>query len=343
MLTRTTPFILILLLALLIASCAPSPQPLANPTLTSAPTLAPTPLPPTPQPTDPPPPTATTEPTPEPITLTDGTGRAITLEAPPQRIVSLAPSNTEILFAVGAGSQVVGRDMFSDYPPEALDAADIGGGFGQINMEVIAMLQPDLILAADINPPEQVKGLEDLGYTVFTLPNPTDMTGMFANLITVGQLTGHEAEAQQLIDSLQDRVAAVEEKVASLDDRLLVFYELDATEPNAPWTSGPGTFIDMLITMAGGENLGRVLQSEWAQISVEELLVQDPDVIVLGSYTWGGVTPEDVAARNGWEGLSAVKNQRIYTIDDNLVSRPGPRMVDGLEELARLLYPDLFD
>jgi iron complex transport system substrate-binding protein len=205
------------------------------------------------------------------------------------------------------------------------------------------MLQPDLILAADINPPEQVKALEDLGYTVFTLPNPTDMPGMFANLITVGQLTGHEAESQQLVDALQDRVAAVEEKVASLDDRLLVFYELDATEPNSPWTTGAGTFIDTLITMAGGENLGRVLQGEWAQISVEELIVQDPDVIVLGDYTWGGITPEDVAARNGWEGLSAVKNQRIYPFDDNLVSRPGPRMVDGLEELARLLYPDLFD
>jgi iron complex transport system substrate-binding protein len=288
-------------------------------------------------------PTATSEPAPMPINITDGLGRFVRLDAPAQAIVSMAPSNTEILFAIGAGPQVVGRDEFSDYPPEAQDIANIGGGFGDYNLEVITSLQPDLILASSLQPPELIQSLEDLGFTVFVLANPTEMEGLFNNLMTVAELTGCEIQAQSLVESLKNRVTAVEKKVAMIDQPLFVFYELDATEPNAPWTAGPGTFVDTLITMAGGVNLGGNLQGEWVQISVEEIVVQDPDVIVLGDYTWGGVTPEDVAARSSWDSLSAVKTGRVYPFDDNLVSRPGPRLVDGLEEMARLLYPDLFE
>lgn len=275
-------------------------------------------------------------------TFTDGLGREVTLNGIPQRIVSLAPSNTEILFAIGAGSQVVGRDDFSDYPEQAAQVADIGGGFGKLDEETIVSLQPDLILAADITPAEQVKALEDLGLTVYQLPNPTTLDGMYTNLQTVAELTGHQAEAEQLIGKLKARVKVVEDKIAAVQDRPSVFYELDSTDPNAPYTSGPGTFIDTLIDMSGGTNLGAVLDSAWAQVSLEELVTKDPDIIILGDYTWGGVTPEDVAKRAGWETLTAVKDGNVYTFDDNLVSRPGPRMVDGLEAMAKLLHPELF-
>jgi iron complex transport system substrate-binding protein len=288
-------------------------------------------------------PTATPEPISDLISIQDGMGRTIQLEAPAQNIISMAPSNMEILFAIGAGPQVVGRDEFSDYPPEAMGITSIGGGFGEYNLEVIASLQPDLILASFLQPHELIQSLEDLGFSVFVLPNPSEMEELFENLLVVGELTGNLSQAQSLVESLRERVADVEEKVSKLDVPLLVFYELDATEPNAPWTAGPGTFIDTIINMAGGVNLGSSLQGEWVQISIEEILIQDPDVIILGTYTWGGVTPEDVKARTGWEALSAVRLGRVYTIDDNLVSRPGPRMVEGLEQMARLLYPDLFD
>ncbi len=349
---KNTTLILItafLAIAALLAACA-TPQPTAAPT--AEPTTAPT-LPPTAEPTQAPTAPPTAEPTPEPtaepteeplpaISLVDGLGREITLEAPAQRIVSLAPSNTEILFAIGAGQQMVARDSFSDFPADALELADIGGGFDELDTETILSLDPDLVLAADITAPEQIQALEDLGLTVYALPNPITLNDMYENLRTVALLTGREAEAEALIAELQARVAAVEEKLAGIEDRPLVFYELDGTDPNAPWTSGPGTFIDTLITLAGGENVGAVLDGPWGQLSIEELLTQNPDIILLGDAMWAGITAEDVAARPGWDALAAVQNAAVYPFDDNLVSRPGPRLVDGLEALAQLLHPEVF-
>lgn len=283
-----------------------------------------------------------TTPTPQALALTDGLGRAVKLPGLAQRIVSLGPSNTEILFAIGAGAQTVGRDSFSDFPAEAKALTDVGGGFGQLNTEAIMALKPDLVLVADIFPAEQIKALEDLGLTVYALPNPTTFDGMYQNLETAAQLTGHATEAQKLVESLKSRVAAVQEKVSKATERPLVFYELDSTDQNAPYTTGPGTFIDTLITTAGGANLGGELEGSWVQVSIEQLLAKDPAIILLGDFTWGGVTPEMVAARAGWETLSAIKNNKVFTFDDNLVSRPGPRLVDGLEAMAKLLHPELF-
>jgi len=286
--------------------------------------------------------TPAASPTPAPIALTDGLGREVTLEGPAQRVASLAPSNIEILFALGAGSQVIARDAFTDFPEEARQLADIGGGFGEINTELLLSLKPDLVLAAEINATDNVQMLEDLGFKVFYLSNPTDLEGMYENLRLVARMVGRDAEAEALIENLMRRVEDVDAKVAGVEERPLVFYELDATDPNAPWTSGPGTFIDLLITRAGGRNLGSALPDPWVQMSVEEIITQDPEIILLGDYTLGGIKPEDVVARPGWEAIAAVQEGKVYPFDDNLVSRPGPRMVDGLEALAKLLHPELF-
>lgn len=293
-------------------------------------------------PATPPQPTPSQASTPSAITVTDGAGKTITLAAPAQRIVSLSPASTESLFAIGAGEQVVGRDAFSDYPEQAKGIADIGGGFGELNIEAILAQNPDLVLASALTPPEQIKSLEDARLTVYTLGNPRNLDEMYAILQTLATLTGHKAEAAALIDGLKQRVATVEAKMAGVSQRPLVFYEIDGTDPNAVWTPGPGTFIDTLITMAGGNNLGANLKGEWVQISLEELISRDPDLILLGDTVWGGVTVESVKARAGWEALQAVQNGNVFPFDDNLVSRPGPRLVDGLEALAKLLHPDLF-
>ena len=287
-------------------------------------------------------PTATLVPTPEALVFIDGLGRTVTLNQPAQRIVSLAPSNTEILYSVGAGAQVVGRDEFSNYPAESASLPTVGGSFGGYNSEAIVNLKPDLVLAAEINTPEQVKTLEDLGMTVYYLSNPTDLEGMYQNLKLVAKMTGHETEADKLVETLQGRVAAVEAKLASVTEKPSVFYELDSTDPNAPYTTGPGTFMDLLIGMAGGTNVGSVLSSPWAQISLEELVVQNPDLIVLGDSNYG-VSADSVAARAGWADLSAVKEGAVYPFNDDLASRPTARMVDGLEELAKLIHPEQFE
>jgi iron complex transport system substrate-binding protein len=183
--------------------------------------------------------------------------------------------------------------------------------------------------------------LEDLGLTVFYLGNPTTLEEMYANLATVGQLTGRGAEAKETILSLQARVAEVDKKLAAVTERPSVFYEIDASDPNKPYTSGAGTFIDLLISRAGGLNVAAGIEDPYPQLGLEQLVVSDPAIILLGDSAYG-VTAELVGARPGWATLSAVKNGDIFPFDDNLVSRPGPRLVDGFEQLAKLLHPELF-
>lgn len=319
--------LLITLLIALMTACAPQETPIVDnfPTeivatevpATEAPTAAPT-----------------------GITLTDDLGREVTLAAPAQRVVSLAPSNTEILFAIGAGSQVVGRDQLSDYPEAAKAATDIGSAFEALNTELIVSLKPDLILAAEINTADQVKALEDLGLTVYYLKNPVTLEELYSNVDIVAQLTGHEDDAAQLIDDLKARVAAVDAKISTATETPTVFYELDATDPAKPYTVGKGTFITLLIERAGGQNIAGDLD-KYPQLSLEQVVAADPDFIILGDSAYG-ITPESVASRPGWDGLSAVTNNQVFPFDDNLVSRPGPRLVDGLEALAKLLHPELF-
>ena len=282
---------------------------------------------------------ASAQPAQGPLKFTDGLGREVSLRGPAQRVVSLAPSNTEILFAVGAGKQVVGRDEFSDYPPEAKSLQSVGGSMGQYSTEAVVALKPDLVLAAEINAPELVKQLEDLGLTVYYLKNPKTLEEMYGNLDIVGQLTGHDTAG--LVDSLKKRVQAVDEKVMPLSSRPSVFYEIDATDPAKPYTYGPGSFGDLLIARAGGFNIGNQLSDPYPQMSLEQIVVSNPGIILLGDSMWG-TTAEAVKGRPGWEGIEAVKSGNILPFDDNLVSRPGPRLVDGLEQLARIFHPGAF-
>ena len=314
----------ILPVAILLSACAPSaintPQPQAA-TATVQPTIVQT--------------------QPAPIILTDGLGRQVKLAAPARRVVSLAPSNTEILFAMGAGSQVVGRDELSDYPAQVAGIQSVGGSMGNFSTEAIVALKPDLVLAAEINTAELVKTLEGLGLTVYYLSNPTTLDGMYANLEAVAKLTGHVDETSTLIQSLKARVTVVDTKLAGVSEKPTVFYELDATDASKPFTAGPGTFIDLLIQRAGGTNVASTLKDQYPQVSLEELVVLNPDIIILSDSAYGE-TPEKVAARPGWSTLAAVKNGRVYPFDYHLLSIPGPRLVDGLEQLAKLMHPDLF-
>ncbi len=313
------PVLLLLIISILLVGCA-SKQP-------ATPTTAPT---------------AVATETNAPMMLVDGLGRTVQLDQVAQRIISIGPSNTEILYAIGAGSQVVGRDEFSDYPEEAKQVKSIGGGYGSLDMETIVALKPDLVLASQLIPAEQVQSMEKLGLKVYLLANPVEIEGLFDNLKLVGKITGKDAQAQSLVDQLAVRVAAVDEKIIQAESRPSVFYQVDSTDPSAPWTAGVGSFIDALITRAGGTNLGAKMDVAYGQMSLENLLVENPQVIIVGDFTWGGVTAEDVLARDTWSNMDAIKQGKVYIFDDNLVSRPGPRLIDGLESMAKLLHPELF-
>ncbi len=275
------------------------------------------------------------------LTLVDGLGRTIVFEQPPQHIVSIAPSNTEILFALGAVDQVVGRDEYSDFPPEALEVTSIGATYGELNTEAIVALEPDLILVADITPIEQIEALEDLGLKVFQVPNPMSFEELFANLEAVGRITGQEKRSVALIEELKARVENVEEVVADAPGAR-VFYEVDGTDPTAPWTTGTGTFQQVLIETVHGENIADDLEG-WGAINIEQIVARDPEVIIFGEGPWVLTTRESLAARTGWDSINAVRAGRIYGVDTNWIDRPGPRLVDALEHFAQVIHPELFE
>ncbi len=285
--------------------------------------------------------TPSTEVPPGTVTLTDSLGNEVTLFTPPKRIVSLAASNTEIIFAIGAGDRLVGRDEFSDYPVEALDVESIGSLYPNVNTEVLVALQPDLVLAAGITNPDDVTALLELGLTVYATSFASTLDDIYADVLAVGELTGETTAAQAVVHDMQARVRAVEKFTATVSARPTVFYEIDATDPSKPWTSGPGSFIDLLITTAGGVNIGAISGEAYWQISLEELVQQDPQIIVLGSSKYGRQTPGVVAKRAGWGHIAAVIAGDVHTFDDDLVSRPGPRLVQGLEALASIFHPEL--
>jgi len=287
-------------------------------------------------------PSAPITPANETTTFTDDIGNTVELDGYPQAIVSISASTTEILFAIGAGGQVVGRDEYSIYPEEALEVTSVGALWDELPVEAILALEPDLVVAAQIISEDQVLALSELGLNVYWQANPTTYEELYENLRDFAKLTGHEDETEALIADLKMRVEAVQEKVATVSEHPSVFYELDATDPSNPWTTGSGTFIDYIITQAGGINAASALEGEYAQISSEQLIAVNPDVILLADAPYG-TTPESVFARPGWDVITAVAEGAMYPIDPNIMSVPGPRLVNALEETARLLHPELFE
>jgi iron complex transport system substrate-binding protein len=273
----------------------------------------------------------------EGIMFVDDYGRQIKLSEIPQRIVSVAPTSTEILFAVGAGGQVVGVDEMSDYPAEAADLPKVGNYV--LSVEAIVALKPDLIICADLVP-EALDNLQDQGYPYVVLAART-VTDAIKDIRLVGVITGHVEEANEVASALELRLEAVKAKTlapsVSRPDVYLEYYG-----PDELWTFGPGSFGDDIIRLAGGINIAANTSSEYPMISSEFVVGADPDIIV---YTVGMMTTTNatsITQRPGWGGISAVVSGTIYPIDENLVVRYGPRILDGLEQMAEILHPELF-
>lgn len=275
--------------------------------------------------------TASTTPAPSPMSVRDDAGRVVTLAAPPERIVSAAPSTTELAFAVGLGGKVVAVDKFSNYPPEAASRTSIGS-YIDPDLETILGADPDLVLVTDVHLAELVPALDKQGIPTLVL-SAKNIEGVLLNLLVLGRVAGDEAKADQVVADLRTRIAAVETRVAG-SDPVSVFYELDPSL----FTTGPGTFIDDLIRRAGGRNIAAAATEAYPQLSAEEVIAADPAVILLADEA-AGVTPQAVATRSGWVKLSAVKSGRIVVIDPDIGSRPGPRVVDALELIAATLHP----
>jgi len=275
-----------------------------------------------------------------PLTVTDGMGRSIKISEEPRRIVSLAPAVTEILFALDLGDKVVGVTDYCDYPPEAAEKEKVGG-FYNPNIEKVLSLEPDLILATGGVQAEVVSQLESLGQKVVVF-DPRDMNEIIDTIELVGRITKHVEEAREVTSDIKRRMEKVKEKVAELsgEERVAVFVIVWIDESKII-TAGPGSFVSDVIEMAGGINIAGDAQGDYPQYSLEKLLEKDPEVII--SIAHGYDNPEDVKKVLQWDELKAVKNDRVYVVSDaDILTLPGPRIVDGLETVGRYLYPELF-
>ena len=325
---RTLPAILLFLVALVATACA---GPAATPT--PAPTLGPTTAPTaTPAPTTTPSPVAAF-----PVTLTDDEGTTVELKAEPQKIVSLTPAATETLFALGLGDRVVGKvEDFTVYPPEAASVPDVAK-FGSVDVERIVGLGADLVIAggSNFNPPEAITQLRSLGVPTVVLFAP-DVATALKDIGLIGAATGTADKAAGITAGITATFEEVKAATASLPAPR-VFYELDAS--NGFFGPAPDYFGTEMITIAGGNPLTSGTPGVY-QVEAEKIVDFDPEVVLLGDAAYG-VTADQVAARPGWDTLTAVRNGAIRPIDDVIVTRPGPRLSEGIRALALAIHPDL--
>jgi iron complex transport system substrate-binding protein len=269
--------------------------------------------------------------------FTDDLGRQVTLDTAPQRIVSVSPACTEILFALGLGDQVVGVTEYCNYPEETQSKPKIGT-FTSPNLEVIMAQDPDLVLATAGVQSDMVGRMEETGLKVYVV-NPATFDETVAIIRDIGSLTGREAEAARIADDMQKRAdeiaAAVKSKTAAGGTSPKVFYEI--FYENNVWTAGRDSIISDLIRMAGGSNLGDADSGDYYEFSVESLIAGNPDVYLVGSGSMAN--PGDVTTRPGWDMMNAVRNGRVNIVNEDLVYRTGPRLIDGLESIYQAIKP----
>ncbi len=277
---------------------------------------------------------------PSPIEITDQLGRTVKLERTPQRIISLAPSNTEILFALGLGDKVVAVTDYCNYPQEA-EAKPKVGGFTTPNIEKIIALSPDLILATSMHEKRIIPALEERGLTVFALA-PKTLDEVLESITLVGEITGKEEEAAELLTEMQSRIKAVTDKTSSLPEgkRPRVFY---LTWHDPLKTSGLGTLHHELMQKAGGRNIfAEVIGTQ--SVDLEVLVASNPQVMIAGVGMGSGEdkTLQYLTTESRLQNTEARKNDRIYGVDMDLTGRAGPRIVDGLEQFAKCIHPEIF-
>jgi iron complex transport system substrate-binding protein len=274
-----------------------------------------------------------------PIAVVDDAGRSVVLSGPPARILALTPSSTEIVFVLGAENRIVAVDQWSDYPP----AAKLKPRIPPFNpsLEQIIRLSPDLILSTH-GGAEPLLPLERHGINVLILA-PRTLDDVYRNILLIGRIVDAQPRAERLVRAMRQRAAVILARVRDAP-RPKVFIELEGSDAIRPYTAGSGSFIDVLIRLAGGANVAAPSRTAWPQFSLEELIRADPDLIILGDAVgpMNPQTPEMVSRRPGWSRLRAVSRGAVFPIETDLVSRPGPRVIEGLELLAKLFHPGLF-
>jgi iron complex transport system substrate-binding protein len=271
-----------------------------------------------------------------PLTFTDDAGRNVTLKALPRRIVSLSPSNTEIVFALGLGDQLVGDTTYCNYPEAAKTKTRVGG-FSDVDIEKVVSVQPDLILAANIHEAKVLPSLEQLSIPIMVL-HPITIDGIFKDISLLGRITGQSREAASLIAQLQNKVAAISTKTASSKGaKPRVLY---VTWHDPLYSAGDDTITGELIRIAGGDNIAKDL-SGYATLSLESVVQRNPQIMIVMSSMGSNTSTDYINREPRLQATDALKNKQVYPVDADLFGRTTPRIIDALEQLAAIIQPDL--
>jgi iron complex transport system substrate-binding protein len=264
-----------------------------------------------------------------PLIAKDDLGRNITVSQEPKKIVVLLPSHTEMLYALGAGVKIIARDDYSDFPPEVQKLPKVGGLYNP-NLEAILALKPDLVLNSEYG--DLTPKLEKAGVTVWA-GSPQNYNDIFETITTLGKIVNREDAAAALNKKIQLEVRDIETVTRAIK-KTSVYFEIDPT----PYTVGPNSFIGNILAKSGALNIIPASLGDFPQIAPEIVVKANPSVII-------GLTCADAVKRPGWANIAAIKTNRCYVLtpeQDNLVSRPGPRIAQGMKVLAKLINPDLF-
>lgn len=270
-----------------------------------------------------------------PVTVTDNAGNSVTIDKEPQKIVSLSPATTEILFALDQGDKVVGRTKYCDYPEAALAVTDIGS-FNAPTLEKIIELAPDIVVASDFVSDDIKQQLEATGAKVITF-NAADIDGVLANIVQAGEVTNANDEATEIVEKMAADRAALIDKAKTAKTPKSVFFDIGKF-----YTAGPGSTLDSMLTDLNAVNIAADGAEQWPQLSTEEIIADNPDVYI-SLYT----KPEDVKATPGFDKINAIINdQLVYfeylTPESDMIQRPGPRIIDGMALIAESIYPEIF-
>ena len=276
-----------------------------------------------------------------PVTVTDDEGTSTEVAAEPQTIVSLTPANTEILFALGAGDRVVATDDGSDFPEEAAALPDVAT-FSSVDVEKVVALEPDLVIAGGLGftPADAITRLRDLDVPVLVVYAPS-VDGVYKDIELIGRATGTSAAATTLVADMKADMEAISTAVADQSPKPRVLYEVgyDATT-GAIFAPADDSFVAEMVTLAGADTITTGDPNTY-EISLEALIGKDPQIIVLGTNPFYMPTPAEVAARPGWDALTAVRNGDVRPVRDIEITRPGPRLPLGLRNLAAGIWPDM--
>ncbi len=274
-----------------------------------------------------------------PVTMEGSDGEEVTIEEKPEAIVSLIPSNTEIAFALGLGNNIVGVSDHDNYPEEVQEKEKIGGL--ELNIEMILSLEPDLVLAHPTNSPEGIDQLKESGLTVLMVNDATNFDEVYESIEMMAEATGTKEEGENIITSMQDKLSELEEKAAGIPEEEVKSVYIEISPEPEIFTPGNNTFENEILTKINAENIAAD-QEGWIELSEEAIVEQNPEVIIL-SYDFVEDPVGQLMGRDAWQDIEAVKNEQVIQVDTDIISRPGPRLAEGAETLAKAIYPDVFE